>query len=322
MPMSFTIRRAEKRDRPALLGLFASVFGEPAPPALWEWKYDLCPFEAASIAAFDGETAVGFFGGFGAAYRGTLFDGPGVSGVDVMTLPSARRLARGGLYRELGERFVLENRRLGIPFYFGFPNDRHRAIGERVLGFRTVETAGEWQRSIRLPGLIGRLRRRLLRPGVSNGISTAHDGLAEALHARPGLRTDRSRATMEWRFARPGAGYLVVELLDPRGRSRAFSAVRVVGARALLADLQALDEGSGDVVDLLDAVASRALAHGASSLVLRASRSSRLAERMGELGFREVASDASLELITVNPSFDLDPVAAAFDYRFDDHDVF
>ena len=321
--MSLTIRRAEKRDRPAVLRLFAEVFGESVDPAVWEWKYDANPFPAASVAAFDGEDAVGFFGGFGTGYRGTLFDGPGVSGVDVMTSRSARRLGHAGLYRSLGERFVEENRRLGIPFYFGFPNDRHRVIGERVLGFRTVEKAGEWSRPIGEASILAGLRRRLRRLTPSDGLSEAHDSLAEALHARPGLRTDRSRATLEWRYGRrPCAAYLLVELLDPRGRSRAFGAVRIVGEKAILADLQVLDEESGDAPDLLDAIVERARAHGATTVTLRAARASRLAARAPELGFAESSSDACLELVPVDPAFPLDPVAAGFDYRFGDHDIF
>ncbi len=321
--MSLTIRRAEKRDRPALLRLFEEVFAERLDPAVWEWKYDANPFPAASVAALDGEDAVGFFGGFGTRYRGTLFDGPGVSGVDVMTSRSARRLGHAGLYRSLGERFVEENRRLGIPFYFGFPNDRHRVIGERVLGFRTVEKAGEWSRPIGEASFLSGLRRRLRRLTPSDGLSEAHDSLAEALHSRPGLRTDRSRATLSWRYgSRPLSGYLLVELLDPAGRSRAFAAVRIVAERAILADIQALDEESGEVVDLLEAVSARARGYGATTLVLRAARASRMAARALELGFVESSSDACLELIPVDPSFPLDPVAAGFDYRFGDHDVF
>ena len=321
--MSLTIRRAEKRDRPALLRLFAEVFGESVDPAVWEWKYDENPFPAASVAAFDGDEALGFFGGFGTRYRGTLFDGPGVSGVDVMTSRSARRLGHSGVYRALGQRFVEENRLLGIPFYFGFPNERHRIIGERVLGFRTVEKAGEWSRPLDAPSLLGGLGRRLRRLRASDGLSAAHDALAEAIHARPGLRTDRSRETLAWRYGRrPLSGYLLLELLDPAGRSRAFASVRIVAERALLADLQALDEESGDVADLLDAVAERVRAYGATTLGLRAARSSRLAAHVEDLGFVESPSDASLELIPVDPSFPLEPVAAGFDYRFGDHDVF
>jgi hypothetical protein len=71
-------------------------------------------------------------------------------------------------------------------------------------------------------------------------LSPAHDALAEALHARPGWRTDRSRATLGWRLSpHAAARYLVVELLDPGGASRGYAVLRALEERALLLDLQA-----------------------------------------------------------------------------------
>src|SRR5664280_1616408 len=189
------------------------------------------------------------------------------------------------------EAFFRVNGEAGAPFVLGFPNDRHRLAGERTLAYRSVEPAAQWARPVARPGLVSRLRRRFRRIARGASLSAGHDALAEILHSRPGWRTDRSRATLAWRLARPGAAYDLFELLDGRGRSRAYAAVRVLGDRALLADLQAADEEAGDAADLLDTVAEAYAGSPARTLVLRAGSASRLAARAAELGFSPIPTD-------------------------------
>ncbi len=322
--MALTIRPARPSDAPALLALFAEVFRTTPDPAEWRWKYEENPCRAASIAAFADGEAVGFFGAFATRYRGARGSWPGTSGVDVMTRTSARRVGHTGVYREMGQRFVEENLALGVPFYFGFPHERARVVGERLLGYRTVEAAGQWSRPLPPPpGFLSRLRRFRRRVVSGTSLSPGHDALAEAVHAREGLRPEKSREVLEWRYGRrPGVGYRFVELLDARGRSRAFAAVRLVGERALLVDLQAADERGGEVVDLLDGVSELVRPLGARTLELRAARRSGIAAAARDLGFSEAPSDTWLMVIPVDGSFPLDEVAPGFDYRFGDHDVF
>lgn len=321
--MAIEVRPAGPADRPALLAVFRAAFGSEASADDWAWKYDRNPNPAVSaVAVVDGRIA-GFYGGFGTRYRGAEGDLPGVSAVDVMTDPAARKLGRHAVFRDLGEGFCRLNREAGAPFYFGFPHERHRVLGERLLGYRSVEPAGEWTRPLREPGLLRRLRTRLRRARASAGLSAGHAALAEDLHARPGWRSDRSRATLDWRFSRPGTAYLVRELPGPRGASRGYAAVRVVGDRALLVDLEVADEASGAVFDLLDDVASALRGAAVSRLALRAARSSRLARRLESEGdFSPADVDCHFEVRPLDPAFDLDRASRAFDYRYLDHDVF
>ncbi len=321
--MTTLVRPAVPADRPELLAVFRAAFQAEASADEWNWKYDRNPNPAVSaVAVVDGRIA-GFYGGFGTRYRGSGGDFPGVSAVDVMTDPRTRKLGRQAVFKDLGEAYCRLNRDAGAPFYFGFPHERHRVLGERLLGYRSVEPAGEWTRPLGTPGLLRRLRTRLRSVRASTGLSSAHDALAESLHARPGWRTDRSRATLDWRFARPGAAYLVSELPGPRGASRGYAAVRVVGDRALLVDLEVADEESGAVFDLLEDVAGGLLGTAAACLALRAARSSRLAQRLeSEGGFVPAAADCHFEVRLLDEAFDLDRGARAFDYRFLDHDVF
>lgn len=321
--MTIDVRPATPADRTQLLALFRAAFGGEASADEWAWKYDRNPNPGVSaIAVADGE-AVGFYGAFGTRYRGASGDFPGVSAVDVMTDPAARTLGRRALFQKLGEGYCRLNLEAGVPFYFGFPHERHRVLGERLLGYRSVEPAGEWTRPLGAPGFLRRLRTRLRTQRASAGLSDGHAALAEALHARPGWRTDRSRRALDWRFSRPGAAYLVRELPGPRAASRGYAAVRIVGDRALLVDLQVADETSGAVFDLLDDVAEALRGSSAARLVLRASRASRLAGRLeAEGGFAPVAADCHFEVRPLDEAFDLASASRAFDYRFLDHDVF
>lgn len=320
--MPVEVRPATPADRPALLALFRAAFGAEASPEDWAWKYDRCPHAAVSVGAFDGEKAVGFFGGLGTRYRGREGDLPGLSAVDVMTAPSSRALGRRTLFQRVASEFFERNGAAGAPFVLGFPHARHRLAGERTLGYVSVEPAAEWTRSVGRPGLLARLRRRRLRHRRGSAVSAAHDALAEELHARAGWRTDRSRSTLDWRFARPGVSYDVHELLDGRGHSTAYAALRTVAGRALLVDLQAADEGGGAVADLLDAIAEALAGTGARTLVLRAGSGSGLAARAAELGFAPTGTDTHFTVRPFHPAFDLARAAPAFDYRFLDHDIF
>ena len=322
--MAVLVRLAEPRDRAAIHRLFRAAFGSDAEPAIWEWKYDRNPNPAPSAVALDGDRALAFYGGCGTRYRGAEGDFPGASAVDVMTDPEVRTLGHRSLFRDVGEEFCRLCREAGIPFYFGFPNERARIIGERTLGYRSVERAGLWVRAVGAPSLLGRIRRRLLRPRTGVSFSAGHENLADALHARPGWRTDRSRATLDWRFApHAGATYRIVELLDRRAASRGYAVVRLVLERALLVDLEVRDEESGDVGDLFDALSGSLKGSGATRVSLRAASSSRLAARLeAEFGFVREPSDCHFEIRPIDPAFDALAAGRAFDYRFADHEIF
>ncbi len=320
--MPIVLRPPAPADRPALLALFREAFGHDASPAEWEWKYDRAPHRAISIGAFDGARALGFFGGLGTRFRGASGDLPGLAAVDVMTAPSARTLGKRAMFQEVAEAFFRLNGEAGAPFVLGFPNDRHRLAGERTLAYRSVEPAAQWARPVARPGLVSRLRRRFLKVARGTALSPGHAALAEILHARAGWRSDRSPETLAWRFAKPGADYELFELLDARGRSRAYAAVRLVGDRALLVDLQSADESAGDTADLLDAVAGAYAGSAAQTLVLRAGSASGLAARAVELGFSPAPSDTHFTVRALDSAFPVDTAARAFDYRALDHEIF
>jgi hypothetical protein len=318
-------RPATKDDLPALRALFRAAFSSELAEDDWLWKYHAGPNPSRSILALDGDRAIGFYGGWGTRYIGAEGVFPGASATDVMTDPAARALGHKALFKEMGEAYCVLNAEAGAPFYFGFPHERARIVGERLLGYRAVERAGQLRRALPLPnprGFLARLRRS--RVARIARVDEAHDALAEAVHGRSGWRTDRSRAVVNWRFTtRPGVEYRLYQETDARGRSRAFAAVRLVMERALLVDLQASDENGGPLADLLLGISDDIAGTPAARLELRCPQKGVLAARLrAELGFTDEESDTHLEVRHLLPSFDLDRAAPLFDYRFSDHDVF
>lgn len=319
--MAVEVRPAEASDRPLLLALSEAAFGTPPSPAEWAWKYDANPHHATSVIAVESGRAVGFFGGLGTRYRGRGCDVPGAGTADVMTHPDARRLGHRNVFSDVGRAYVTINAALDIPFDFGFPNERARRAEERLLGVRTIEAAGQLQRSLETPFRRARLSFRRVRRCAKLG--AAHDRLAEALHAGPGWRTDRSSAALNWRLgARPGALYELFHAVDLSGRVGAFAAVRLVNDRALLVDLQAEDVNGGALADLLAGVAA-AVTGRARLLEVRLPRRGALHARLTrEAEFAEVVTDTHLVVRAFRADVDALSEGEAFDYRFLDHDVF
>jgi hypothetical protein len=321
--VTLSTRPAEAADRPALFTLFAVAFGSPADPETWTWKYDRNPNPAPSTVAVEDGRVVGFYGGFGTRFFGAEGARPGVSATDVMTDPKARRLGRQGLFRTLVAEWNRQCGEAGIPFGFGFPNDRHLLVGVRTTGYNAIEPVTEWVRPLAAAPVLARLRRRFLKVVAGEPFGAAHDPLAEALHARAGWRTERSRAVLTWRYGeRPGSHYRTFQLVDRQDRSRAYAILRVVGDRALLVDLQAEDERSGATADLLCAVSDALVGTPAQTLELRAASGSVLAARAPELGFAPRASNTTLAMRTFMPGVDLERASQGFDYRFGDHEIF
>lgn len=319
--MPVEIRPADASDRPLLLALSEAAFGAPASPAEWAWKYDANPNRAVSVIAVESGRALGYFGGLGTRYRGAGRDVPGAATADVMTHPEARKLGHRNVFSDVGHAYATINAGEGIPLDFGFPNERARRAEERLLGVTTIEPAGQLARPLDRPLPRSRLSLRRVRRCAALG--AAHDRLAEKLHAAPGWRTDRSAATLNWRLGpRPGVDYELFHALDLSGRPRAFAAVRVVGDRALLVDLQAEDVNGGALPDLLAGVAAQ-VAGRARVLEVRLPRRGALSARLArEMGFSESPTDTHLVVRAFRGDVDPGAEGAAFDYRFLDHDVF
>lgn len=215
------VRPVAEDDLPGLAALFEERFGHPWSPAEWAWKYRALPGEARSWVAVRGERVLAHAGALRLEAR----------------LPSDER--RGiwqltdwmGSVETAGLRppLVVLGRRLladlpgpdDAPWIFGFPSERHLALGERTFGYLPLppvqplggelawafDTEGSEAKGAEIP---------------PREVTDCCGDWAETAWAECGVPSVcRSVAFLNWRYhARPGRYYRVYRLAPADGAGR------------------------------------------------------------------------------------------------------
>lgn len=143
--MSEVIREATAADIPALNTLFLEVFQQSRPEEVWRWKYFDRSRHASTIFEADGRI-VAHCGGVVV----DVIDGNrryrAMQSTDFMSsgnFPGG--LGAGGVFVRTVREFFRRHSSGGIEMLYGFPGERHRLLGERLLGYRAVEPVGEFE---------------------------------------------------------------------------------------------------------------------------------------------------------------------------------
>ena len=139
------IRPAVAADVPALCDLFEEVFRERRPPEVWTWKYFENPRGVTSMVCEAGGRLVSHCGGAPVRFRDYGAEFVALQSVDFMSSPTyPGGIGRGGIFVRTAERFF--SAYCGpskVPLVYGFPGERHRLLGEKLLGYRPVERVAE-----------------------------------------------------------------------------------------------------------------------------------------------------------------------------------
>jgi hypothetical protein len=128
------------KNVPALLELFHEAFEENISPALWHWKYG--DDRSLGVIVWHDEQIVAHFG---VSIRPTLFFGTPIlaaPGSDVMVKPSERRAftKKGPFFlaaASYSEAYIGQGAKHLIGF--GFPNERHLRLGEKMGIYALVD---------------------------------------------------------------------------------------------------------------------------------------------------------------------------------------
>ncbi len=330
------VRPVTEDDLPGLAALFEERFGHPWSPDEWTWKYRALPGEARSWVAVRGERVL--------AHAGALrFEA---------RLPSGERrgiwqltdwmgsVEAGGLRPPL----VLLGRRLlgdlpgpdDAPWIFGFPSDRHLALGERAFGYRPLPPVQPLGGELALAAEAAAAAERgeaSPEPAIRE-VSDRCGEWAEAAWTAcevPSVR--RSAAFLNWRYhARPGRYYRVYRLAPAEGTGPdglavfAFVANLARGVELWLPPAAA---GSGAEAQrerwapALDAVARDLLAAGLESWQLwPPPAGSGLAPLLDELGLRPAGTPVIMGCRGPGGRTDGPPPAdPAFHYSMGDYDA-
>ncbi|HUO83922.1 MAG TPA: hypothetical protein VM534_02310, partial [Thermoanaerobaculia bacterium] len=125
----------------ALSRLFSRVFGDERPVEVWDWKYFRAPFGAESwVYESEGEI-VAHAGGTIVELAGATPGARAIQLVDFMSRPDfAGGIGAGSAFaRATVAMFSEVCRNRAFRVAYGFPGERHRLVGERILGYRAAE---------------------------------------------------------------------------------------------------------------------------------------------------------------------------------------
>jgi hypothetical protein len=139
-----TIRPASRADIPRLSALFREAFGHDRPAEIWEWKYFSNPLGTFSFVCDAGDRIVAHCGG--TPIR--VVDGSrrylALQSVDFCASPTyPGGLGAGGVFARTVLAFFAKYCGRDASLVYGFPGERHRLFGERVLGYSGIEPVGQ-----------------------------------------------------------------------------------------------------------------------------------------------------------------------------------
>jgi hypothetical protein len=141
------IRRATESDVPRLNDLFREVFREERSESVWLWKFFRNPAGSFSYLCEADGRVIAHCGGTPVRFRAYAKPVVALQSVDFMSSASYAGGAGGGgvfvrMVRAFFEDFCGSAK---IPVVYGFPGERHRLLGERLLGYRPVERVVEFE---------------------------------------------------------------------------------------------------------------------------------------------------------------------------------
>lgn len=222
------IRPRRDGDEPALAALFEASFGYPPHPEFWNWKYRRLPGRGRSVVAVGA-------GGDIVAHAGAL------------ALPASRNGETADLWQlvdfmgspkgsGLRPPLVAAGRALladlpapaDLPWIFGFPSERHFALGVRQFGYRPLRE---------LRPLEGDLPRAAAPTGRLVEVTDHCGDWAERIWAACRLDSvRRSAAFLNWRYhARPDRYYRFYRLRS--GAEEGLAVFGFHGKQAVAAEL-------------------------------------------------------------------------------------
>jgi hypothetical protein len=306
------IRPYQPGDEQEICRLFSSVFQLELPLAVWRWKYlrDGQP-PPVFVAEEDGQI-VCHFGAIRQRLVWRETAGWGFDCVDTMAHP--RQQGRG-LFRRTVQAFMRELCEGQSWFMYGFPTERHRRLGEILVGYEPVARV----HTLRKAG--GLLAPTPGNPEVAfDMLPLDWDAQWRQLEPHFGLVNRRDRAFLVWRYwLRPGKRYRFVTM-------HGVPALAVVG----------IEKNKAYVMEFLVEPENTALAHallaGVEALVQDERVSaieawfpaftweSRFLCRDG--GFTANEAEHWLECRLFDPRFSASWLARHFYYSLSDFDVY
>lgn len=246
------VRSYQPGDEEGIVRLFATVFQHDLPLALWQWKY-LRNGESPPLYVAEEERQIVCH--YGALCQRLAWEGNEVLGWDIVDVMCHPRYQGRGLFRRAAQEFIAQLRTSsqGVLIY-GFPGERHRRLGERLVGYEPITPVYKVQKTLPVgtsPFPAGALVLRSLPP--------EWDRQWQLLERRFGLVMKRDRQLLSWRYLeRPDKRY---RLLTVHG-SPALAVVGIETNKAYLMEFLVREDDVAAAQILVRAVEALCRAEG------------------------------------------------------------
>jgi len=195
------VRPATVADEGELDALFAASFGNCPAPGYWSWKYDRLPGQARRLVAEDASgRLVAHIGALALRARTRDGDRPIWQLVDVMGTTRGAGLRPPLL--AAGRTLLADLPGNGdAPWIFGFPSERHFALGTRTFDYLPLCAIEPWSGALPTSGAAD------VALDISDRCTPDVEAIWEACDVRS---VRRSAEFLNWRYcARPGVYYRV-----------------------------------------------------------------------------------------------------------------
>jgi len=220
-----TIRAATESDIPRIASLFEEVFRETRDERMWRWKYFHPSRRSLSVVCEVKGRLVAHCGGVDVEFVDRDRRYGAYQLVDFMSSRAyAGGIGAGGVFIRTADWFFRRARALGVKWVYGFPGERHRLVGQQLLGYPSLEPVGEWT-------LQPRDGRRKIAP-------LSKDFLRRFAPPVAVFGATRDPEYLEWRY-----------LLHPMHTYGAVEVARWFGRRTVAA---AIVRERGDTIDLME----------------------------------------------------------------------
>lgn len=306
------IRAYQPGDEKGIVRLFATVFHHELSLTVWQWKYLRANEPPPIVIAEEDGEIVCHYGAIRQELSWEGQAGVGWDSVDTMCHP---RYQGQGLFRRTVQAFIQTYGEGRSFLMYGFPGERVRRLGERLIGYKPIAPVYKVHKGIP-PNPVPFPAGVVVTPRVPDEWNDHW----KFLERRFGLVAKRDLHTLTWRYVEhPGKRY---RLLSIPG----VSALAVVGfesERAYLMEFL-LEEGNTAAAQvLLRAVESLCGAEGAETLE---GWFPRFAWECGFLtatgGFTGIVADNYFECRLLDPRLQSSWLAEHFYYSLGDYDVF
>jgi hypothetical protein len=199
------IRSYQSGDEEDILHLFTTVFRQELPLAVWRWKYLR---NDASPPVYVAEEEQQIVCHYGALCQRLAWEGKDVLGWDIVDVMCHPHYQGRGLFRRAAQAFIAQLCQTNGTLIYGFPGERHRRLGERLIGYEPITPVYKVHKT--LAGYASPFPAGVC---VSHTVPVTWDQHWRVFEKRFGLVMRRDRQLLTWRYCqRPAKRYRLLTI--------------------------------------------------------------------------------------------------------------